>query len=83
MYTRPTRIDKAVENLVSACGFDKSESASEAFYYMLKDAVENLAGEIEKSHAEGLCMDMTHCLASELAFLMAAPKNPDIDPYDN
>ena len=83
MYTRSPQIDKAVENLVTACGFDNSESASEAFYYMLRDAVNNLAGEIEKSHAEGLCLDMTHSLASELTFLMASPKDPDIDPYDN
>ena len=83
MYTRPTSIDKAVENLVAACGFDKSEMDSEMFYYLLRDAVNNLAGKIEKSHAEGLAMDMTHSLASEIAFLMAAPTDPDIDPYDN
>lgn len=80
---RSKAIDKAVENLVAACGFNKSESASESFYYLLKDAIDNVAGEIEKSHAEGLCLDMTHVLASEIAFLLAAPKNPDIDPYDN
>lgn len=66
MAIRCDILDKAVENLVDACGFDRSESASEAFYYLLKQAVENLDGSIEESHEEGLCMDMTHCLSGEL-----------------
>jgi len=53
-----TNIETAVHNLIEACGFDKSESATEAFYFMLRDAMDNLAGEIEKSHANGLCLDI-------------------------
>jgi hypothetical protein len=63
---RPDAIDIAVENLVTACGFNKSESASEDFYYLLQEAVDELDGTIEQSHEEGLCYDMTHALSGTL-----------------
>lgn len=67
---RSNAIDKAVENLVTACGFDKSESASESFYYLLQEAVDDLEGTIESSHEEGLCYDMTHALSGTLKDLL-------------
>jgi hypothetical protein len=67
---RPDAIDIAVENLVTACGFDKSESASECFYSLLQEAVDELDGTIEKSHDEGLCYDMTHALSGTLRELL-------------
>lgn len=63
---RPDEIDRAVENLVAACGFNQSESASEEFYGLLKEAVEKLDGTIETSHEEGLCYDMTHAIYGTL-----------------
>jgi len=78
-----TKIEKAVDNLIAACGYDKSELATESFYYLLRDAVDNLAGEIEQSHAEGLCLDMATSLAQELQYLLACPRNPDHDAHDN
>lgn len=71
MSVKSDELDKAVENLATACGFDKSESASEAFYDLLKQAVDNLDGLVELSHNDGLCMDMTHALSRELRDLMA------------
>ncbi len=71
MACKSDALDKAVENLATACGFDKSESASEAFYELLREAVNNLDGVIEQSHKEGLCYDMTHALSCELRDLLA------------
>lgn len=67
---RSDALDLAVENLATACGFDKSESASEAFYYLLQEAIEQLDGTIETSHEEGLCYDMTHALSGTLRDLL-------------
>lgn len=63
-------LDLEVETLVTAAGFDKSESASENFLYLLYDAVEQVAIEIEASHEEGLCYDATHALADALSALL-------------
>lgn len=63
---RNKKIDEAVENLIAACGYDKSESASEWFLTFLEDAVNIVGIEVEQSHEDGLCLDVTHVLASEL-----------------
>lgn len=63
---RNTKMDDAVANLIAACGFDKSESASEWFLHLLYDAVEILDREIKMSHREGLCLDVAHVLAGRL-----------------
>lgn len=63
---RNKQIDEAVENLVAACGYDKSEAASEWFLALLRDALDTVGLEVEQAHEEGLCLDVTHVLASEL-----------------
>lgn len=72
---RPDAIDLAVENLVKACGFDKSESSSERFYYLLQEAIDTLDGTIEESHEEGLCYDMTHALSSTIREILNEQSN--------
>lgn len=63
----PTRINEAVNNLISTCGFDRSESSTEIFYYMLYGVLKSLRGTIEKSHKEGLCIDMAAAISWELS----------------
>lgn len=61
-----TKFDIAVENLIETCGFDKSESASEAFADLLLGCLFDVTDRIEISHASGLCWDACHDLAREL-----------------
>jgi len=65
MYQK-TKIDIAIRDLIAACGFDKSEGASEDFYFMLLDAVEGVQPAFEEAHAQNLRMDMGAALASEI-----------------
>lgn len=67
-------LDLEVEALVTAAGFDNSESASENFLYVLHDAVHQVMGEIEDSHKDGLCYDATHALAYTLNALLRESK---------
>lgn len=64
---RDINLDRAVENLVAACGYDQSECASEWFLSLLQDAIDIVAPEVERSHEDSLCFDVTHSLASELS----------------
>lgn len=59
-------IRSAVANLIEVCGYNKSESASEWFLVLLADAVDSVSLEVEESHKDGLCLDVTSALASEL-----------------
>lgn len=63
----PVLINEAVNNLIRTCGFDRSESSTEIFYYMLSDVVRSLKGTIEKSHKQGLCIDMAAAISWELS----------------
>lgn len=61
LYSRGA-IYAALGDLIKACGYDRSESATEDFYYLLCEAVDELDGTIEESHKEGLCYDMHSAL---------------------
>lgn len=71
----PDPIYDAVEKLIRACGFDRSESATEDFYYMLRDVIDGLDGTIEASHEEGLCYNMAAAIAGALTARVNAQIN--------
>lgn len=68
-----TKFDIAVENLIETCGFDKSESGSEAFVDLLLGCLFDVTDRIEISHASGLCWDACHDLAHELEKYSGSP----------
>ena len=70
-------LDLEVEALVTAAGFDNSESASENFLYILHDAVHVVMDEVDESHEDGLCYDATHALADTLNTLLQQPSNKE------
>jgi hypothetical protein len=61
-----TTIGTAVKALMVACGFDNSESGTEAFLSMLLRACRVVEKNITQSHKEGLCWDAQHDLAGQL-----------------
>jgi hypothetical protein len=68
MTVKPdTPMRAAVAKLVEVCGYNKSESASEWFLVLLTDAVEAVFLEVDESHKDHLCLDVTSALASQLA----------------
>lgn len=62
----PDPIYDALNEVIKLCGL-QGESGTEDFYYMLRDILEDVDGEIEKSHKDGLCLDMCSVISYELA----------------
>jgi len=60
-----TPVEKALQQLLEACNL-QGESGTEELFYMLQRATIETEHEIEESHSEGLCIDMTMILAEAL-----------------
>jgi ABC-type phosphonate transport system ATPase subunit len=59
------KIRTAINQLMAACGYDKSETATESFARMLTRATQNIDwGIVEESHKDGLAFDVS-CLLAE------------------
>jgi hypothetical protein len=73
------KIDVALDALLGACGF-VGESGSERMFWVLFDAVHNVAnnwGIVEKSHDDGLCYNVNALLSDAIAEVLKARDNPD------
>jgi hypothetical protein len=66
-----TEIKRGLNTIMKACGFDQSESSTEAFFEILDSAVGSVAEQreavVEESHRDGLCFDVNAMLAREIA----------------
>jgi hypothetical protein len=64
--TRQKQFEGLLRELGRLCGFDKSESGTEAFVDRLFTCAFHVLREIQKSHTQGLCLDASQTLAVRL-----------------
>lgn len=66
-----TEIWRGLNTIMKACGFDQSESSTEAFFEVLDTALTSVAEQwdevVGQSHRDGLCYDVNAMLAQEIA----------------
>jgi hypothetical protein len=64
---RDLKLAQAIHDLMAAYGFNQlPESADDLFLTVLRDATVKVAAVVEKSHNDGLLIDVVHALADEL-----------------
>lgn len=67
-------VEFAVVKLRESCGFENSESATEAFLDLLSEAVTRTKKERTQSHREGLCLDCQAALSGNLTVILDQPR---------
>jgi hypothetical protein len=66
MNHKAERVRKLLGEIITECGGDRSESATESFLVALDSAVKTAKKETRASHRQGLCLDCTTVIAYEL-----------------
>lgn len=71
------KFEVAVSKLCEVCGFENSESGTEAFLDLLADAVKRTKKARTQSHLQGLCLDCQADLGGQLEELLNRAVNDE------